>query len=276
MKVWVSLLVPLVVLNFAGFAQRAPGYFLIAHRGGIVDSSRAENSLPALEGAAEHGFDMVEIDLRVTKDGVLIINHDADLKKYYGVDRRVTDMTWPELQVLKSDRGGSGVLPFEEVLRYCRDKKMGVMIDNKIKGFDSLLFVRVVALLKKYKLQRTALMIGTDESTDFFTGKVKLSCTRRQLEDNRSKPGYKAGNYYLFSSDISKEDVEWAGKQGIMVVGAINEWHYARSARPEEDAERDIKKLRAAGVRCYQIDSIYERFFRTSTGRGPLAGILSP
>ena len=268
MKVRTLLFVAGLVGGFCGFAQRTPGYFLIAHRGGIVDSMRAENSLPALEGAAKHGFNMVEIDMRVTKDGELIINHDADLKKYYGVDRRVTDMTWPELQILKSDRGGSRVLRLEEVLQYCRDKRMGVMIDNKIRGFDSVLFLRVVTLLKKYDLQRTALMIGTDESTDFFTGKVRLSCTRRQLEANMSKPGYKSSTYYLFSSDISKEDVAWAAKQGIMVVGAVNEWHYAKSAQPAEDAERDIRKLQAAGVRRFQIDSIYEQYFRASVGRG--------
>ena len=260
MKVWPGLFV-CFLLSVTGYGQQAPGYFLIAHRGGIVDSTRAENSLPALEGAAKHGFNMVEVDLRVTKDGMLIINHDGDLKKYYGVDRKVTDMTWAELRELRSDRGGSRVLRFEEVLQYCKGRKMGVMIDNKIRGFDSVLFAQVVRLLKKYDLQRTALMIGTDESTDYFTGKVKLSCTRQQLEGNMLKAGYKADNYYLFSSDISKEDVEWAGRQKIMVVGAINEWHYVKSASPEEDAERDIRRLQAAGVRCFQIDSIYEKYF---------------
>ncbi|HVW60446.1 MAG TPA: glycerophosphodiester phosphodiesterase family protein [Puia sp.] len=261
-RVIISLLTGLI-FPCVCFAQHGVGYFLIAHRGGVVDSARAENSLPALEEAARHGFNMVEVDLRVTKDGVLIINHDADLKKYYGVDRRVSDVTWQEISLLRSDRGGSRVLRFEEVLQYCRGK-MGVMIDNKIRGYDSALFEKVVALLRKYDLQRSALMIGTDESTDFFTGKVRLSCTRRQLEENRSKPGYKAGNYYLFASDIPKEDVDWARKEGIMVVGAVNEWHYAKSATPEEDAAGDIKKMQDAGVRCFQVDSGYEKFFRNS------------
>ena len=78
-RVIISLLTGLI-FPCVCFAQHGAGYFLIAHRGGVVDSARAENSLPALEEAARHGFNMVEVDLRVTKDGVLIINHDADLK----------------------------------------------------------------------------------------------------------------------------------------------------------------------------------------------------
>jgi glycerophosphoryl diester phosphodiesterase len=59
--------------------------------------------------------------------------------------------------------------------------KIGIMIDNKISGKDTVLFTKVIDLLKQYDLFRSALMIGTDESTDFFTGKIKLSCTRKQI-----------------------------------------------------------------------------------------------
>ncbi|HEX5554141.1 MAG TPA: hypothetical protein VFX43_12930, partial [Chitinophagaceae bacterium] len=58
-------------------------------------------------------------------------------------------------------------------------------------------------------LQRGALMIGTAESTPFFTGKIKLSCTRVQLERNMEKPGYAAENYYLFGTpeEMSASDI---------------------------------------------------------------------
>ncbi|SEA21453.1 hypothetical protein [Pedobacter hartonius] len=40
-----------------------PKYYLIAHRGGVVDSVTAENSASALSKAAERGYRMVEVDL---------------------------------------------------------------------------------------------------------------------------------------------------------------------------------------------------------------------
>lgn len=45
---------------------------LIGHRGGVVDSSYTENSMPALETAVKRGYYMVETDVRLTKDNQLI------------------------------------------------------------------------------------------------------------------------------------------------------------------------------------------------------------
>lgn len=246
------------------YAQRLhsthPGYYLIAHRGGVVDSNRAENSLPALEEAVKQGYDMVEVDLRLTKDNELIIQHDPDFRKYYNVNRRVTEMTWPEISKLRSNSGGSHVLRFEEVLQYC-SSKIQLMIDNKIAGNDTILFQRVVDLMRKYNLQSQALMIGTDESTGFFTGKIKLSCTRQQLEENMQKPGYNPSNYYLFGADLTKEDVEWAKKNNIMTVGVVNEWRYKRSKATEDMISADIQRLKDTGLKCFQIDSMFGHFF---------------
>lgn len=235
-------------------------YYLIAHRGGVVDSSRAENSLPALKAAIERGYKMVEIDMRLTKDSVLIIHHDMNFKRYFGLDKPVSEMNWEEIRKLKSHTG-SRVLKFEEALQYCSGK-IEVMIDNKIQGNDTALFGRVFALLKKYKLDKAALMIGTDESTDFFTGKIKLSCTRKQLEENMLKPGYRPSHYYLFGSELTRDDVEWARRNNILAVGVINAWRYRRSANPAAEAEKDAQRLKATGLNHFQVDSEFERFFR--------------
>jgi glycerophosphoryl diester phosphodiesterase len=235
-------------------------YILIAHRGGVINSTNAENSLPAMQAAAERGYAMVEIDLRLTKDSVLIIHHDADFKKYYGEDRSVVEMTWKEISRLRSNKNNSKVLRFEEALQFCSGK-LNVMIDNKIRGNDTALFARVIALLKKYKLQKEALMIGTDESTNFFTGKIKLSCTRKQLEENMLKPGYSPSHYYLFGSELTRDDVEWARRNNILAVGVVNAWRYRRFANPAAEAEKDAQRLKDAGLTHFQIDSEFERFF---------------
>lgn len=225
-----------------------------------MDSINAENSLPALQAAIAHGYKMVEIDMRVTKDGVLIINHDATFKKYYGIDTPVNKMNWKEISRLKTKTNGSSVLKLEEVFKYCSDK-IGVMIDNKIDGNDTVLFTQVVMLLKKYKLDKEALMIGTDESTEFFTGKVKLSCTRKQIEENMKKPGYRAGNYYLFGSDLSKDDVAFAKANGILSVGVVNAWRYKQPASKLTAVATDVARLQETGLEYFQIDSEFEKYF---------------
>ena len=269
-----KLILFVIAVSVAGMlsAQPANGahhdYFLIAHRGGIVDSNRAENSLPALEEAIRRGYDMVEVDLRLTKDGQLIIQHDPDFKKYYNVNRQVTDMTWDEISKLRNDRGGSRVLRFEEVLQYCSGK-IQLMIDNKIVGNDTVLFQRVVDLMEKYKLRSQALMIGTEASTPFFTGKIRLSCTRQQLEENMLKPGYDPAHYYLFGDNLTKDDVEWAKQNNIMAVGVVNEWRYKRSKASEEQIAQDIQRLKNTGLKCFQIDSMFGHFFMKGGQRYP-------
>jgi len=235
-------------------------YHLIAHRGGVVDNQTAENSLASLKKASQEGYWMVEVDLRLTRDRVLIIHHDRNFKRYYGINKMVSEMTWDEVKELKGDLGNS-VLSFEEALKFCQESNLQVMVDNKIDGFDSDLFGKVVALLKKYERSAQALMIGTDESTPFFTGKVKLSCTRQQLEDNMLKPGFNPNYYYLFSKNISKEDMEWTRKHGILAVGAINAWAF-KSDTMLKDAQEEAKKLLEAGVSYYQIDSVFGSLFK--------------
>ncbi|PWV56146.1 hypothetical protein [Chitinophaga sp. S165] len=119
----------------------------------------------------------------------------------------------------------------------------------------------MIALLKKYDLNEQALMIGTDESTPFFTGKIKLSCTRAQLEENMNKKSFSPSHYYLFSGDISAEDVSWTKQHHILTVGVVNAWSFKNGnsmALAQEQAQRLIK----AGVTCFQIDSIFEPFLR--------------
>ncbi|HSB91532.1 MAG TPA: glycerophosphodiester phosphodiesterase family protein, partial [Flavitalea sp.] len=101
----------------SNYGQQSP-YYLIAHRGGVVDSTYTENGLPALLAAIKRGYNMVEIDLRVSKDNVLIIQHDNNFKRYYGVDKAVKEMTWEEISKLRSDKDNSRVLRFEEVLQH--------------------------------------------------------------------------------------------------------------------------------------------------------------
>jgi hypothetical protein len=233
----------------------AKNFRLIAHRGGIVDSTADQNSLQALTKAIAKGYWMVEVDLRMTKDSVLVTHHDKTLKNSFGLDMPVSSMTWEAISKLRN-ANGYRVLKLEEVLQHCKGK-LGVMIDNKLSGNDTAVWMRLISLLKKYDGYSNALMIGTDESTEFFTGRIRLSCTRQQLEANMHRPDYKSSNYYLFSDNISKEDNEWASCHNVLVIGVINAWAF-HGTETTSRATAQAERLKAAGVRNFQIDSQYE------------------
>ena len=62
--------------------DRALRGWLYAHRG-LHDGNRSvpENSLEAFRRAAEAGYG-VELDVQLTRDGMLVVHHDASLKRH--------------------------------------------------------------------------------------------------------------------------------------------------------------------------------------------------
>ncbi|WP_326657584.1 glycerophosphodiester phosphodiesterase [Streptomyces sp. NBC_00385] len=67
----------------------------VAHRG---DPYRVrENTLLSIRSAIERGADAVEIDVRVTRDGVPVLLHDATLERLWGHDVRLDRLTHQEL-----------------------------------------------------------------------------------------------------------------------------------------------------------------------------------
>lgn len=78
----------------------------IAHRGASAD--RPENTLAAFDAALEQGADWIETDLRLTRDGVIVLLHDAELERIGG-HGLVGDTDWSDLQRL--DAGGGERVP---------------------------------------------------------------------------------------------------------------------------------------------------------------------
>ena len=69
---------------------------ITAHRGN--SSERPENTLAAFRSAVENGADVVEMDVRQTKDGVVVISHDENIRRVSGVNKKIGKMTYAELQ----------------------------------------------------------------------------------------------------------------------------------------------------------------------------------
>jgi len=82
---------------------------IIGHRG--ARGLAPENTIASLQKGLEHHVDMLEFDLRVTKDGVVILHHDHYLTDPNGDRLTVAAHSYDELQAHKDD-----LVTFEEVL----------------------------------------------------------------------------------------------------------------------------------------------------------------
>ncbi|MEV6105773.1 glycerophosphodiester phosphodiesterase [Streptomyces sp. NPDC051940] len=74
----------------------------VAHRGDPY--AAPENTLPALRAALAAGADAVEFDVRMTRDGVPVLLHDATLKRIWGHDVPLASLTFVEMERLTGGR----------------------------------------------------------------------------------------------------------------------------------------------------------------------------
>ena len=77
---------------------------VIAHRGS--SGERPENTFPAFERAIEQSADMIETDLHLSRDGIVVIHHDAELERL-GEHGEIRDRTASELAAMNAAPGVS-------------------------------------------------------------------------------------------------------------------------------------------------------------------------
>ena len=131
---------------------------VVAHRGDWRHS--VENSLPAVQHAIEMGVDVVEIDIRRTADGRLVLMHDATIDRTTNGRGEVASLTFDSIRRcrLKAPDGTLTDLlvpTLDEVFELGRDR----ILFNIDKGFD--IFDDVFFLADSLGVARQVLMKGT-------------------------------------------------------------------------------------------------------------------
>lgn len=113
--------------------------FISAHRGGW--NFAPENTLEAYEAAMAYGVDSLEVDVRKTKDGVLVAFHDTRVDRTTGQTGLVADFTLAELKAMRAGNHApwigtpyedTRIVTFEEVLRLAAKAGVGIEVDNKL------------------------------------------------------------------------------------------------------------------------------------------------
>ncbi len=145
---------------------------IIAHRG---DSDRLpENTLAAFSGALEVGADLVETDVQLTKDGHVVLMHDARVDRTTSGTGRVADMTLAELRKLSAGyperfdkkHAGERVPTLAEALSFLRGRAR-LMIEIKSDsvapgdGVDGI-EARTIAEVRKAKMVADVALISFD------------------------------------------------------------------------------------------------------------------
>jgi len=95
-----------------------------AHRG--ASAVAPENSIEAFEAAIAAGTDFIETDLRISRDGVPVAAHDADLLRLCGDPRKVSELDIDELRAIHP-----GIVPITEAIDMI-GSRASILLDTKI------------------------------------------------------------------------------------------------------------------------------------------------
>lgn len=72
-----------------------------AHRG--YSTAAPENTLPAFQLAIDHHSDRAELDVQMTKDGVVMVTHDTSLRRCTGRNANIYDLTFAQVRELEAE-----------------------------------------------------------------------------------------------------------------------------------------------------------------------------
>lgn len=121
--------------------------FHYAHRG-LHDDTKAENSLSAFRAAKERGYG-IELDVRLSKDGELVVHHDATLERVAGREGRVIDYTAEELAAMRLAGTDDGIPTFRQVLDLI-DGAVPLVIEIKMGDGEKGVAEKLVEVLEGY------------------------------------------------------------------------------------------------------------------------------
>ncbi|WP_432027286.1 glycerophosphodiester phosphodiesterase [Streptomyces sp. 1222.5] len=112
----------------------------VAHRG---DPYRfRENTIPSLRSALDQGADAVEVDVRLTRDGVPVLLHDATLERLWRHDRPLLALSAEEVRGLTA----GGVPTLAEALAATGDSRMMLDLCGRV---DRRIADRVVDVVRQ-------------------------------------------------------------------------------------------------------------------------------
>ncbi|MCE7068298.1 glycerophosphodiester phosphodiesterase family protein [Dyadobacter sp. CY326] len=131
-----NLLFLSLTMSVSAFAQQVlpetkHKTIVIAHRGNHV--AVPENTIAAAKEAIKAGADYVEVDLRTTKDGHLVVLHDATVDRTTNGAGKINAMTLEEvrnLQVFNRNKKTHEIPEFRDVLAVCKNK-INIYLDFK-------------------------------------------------------------------------------------------------------------------------------------------------
>ncbi len=153
------------------FDQEAP--LALAHQGGAKEA--VDNSSEAFANAHRLGYRYLDIDLQVTRDGVVVAHHDDTLERVTGLSGAVADRTWAELSEARLPNG-EPLARFDELCDSYSDAYWNIELKSnhaigptveliRRRGLGPQVCLSTFSDMRMWKLRRSVSGMGSATST---------------------------------------------------------------------------------------------------------------
>jgi len=196
---------------------------ICAHRG--LSHACPENTIPAFLGAIAVGADEIEFDLRVTKDGHIVLCHDASIDRTTTGNGNVSDLTFKQIReadagiYLNKEWEGIKIPTIEEVFHHCA----GLIVMNihiYDPGTEGFVVKEISRLSNRYNSDKFIYLAGDKkvlESSLKYAPHLERACLESQQTEEIL---YYTEKYQCqrlqFARNVTDKMIEHAKKLGVV------------------------------------------------------------
>ncbi|ACO03117.1 MAG TPA: glycerophosphodiester phosphodiesterase [Persephonella sp.] len=203
-------------------------FSVVGHRG--AKGRRPENTVSAIKFAIDCGADIVEVDVRSTRDGELILLHDPDFKRVSGKEISPSQLDFRSIRESITVYG-EPVATLDEALETVKDK---ICIFVEIKEIDTV--EKVMDRIRTFKCENQTAVISFYEEAlsrvkeinpQITTGLIYAKPPGKIIEAKKLKADIVLPGYWL----ATEKAVSFAHRMGLKVVSwVINDEEHLRLA----------------------------------------------
>ncbi|WP_457621168.1 glycerophosphodiester phosphodiesterase [Persephonella sp.] len=204
-------------MNILELLSKKP-FSVIGHRG--AKGRKPENTISAIEFAIDCGVDVVEIDIRSTRDGELILLHDPDFKRVSGKDISPSQLDYRFIKENITIHG-EPVATLNEAIEAVKNR-VGLFVE--IKEVETV--EKTVETIKKFRCEdQTAVISFYEEAIskvkkllpEITTGLIYADPPGKIIEAKKLKAGIVLPGYWL----ATEKAVDFAHRMGLKVVSWV-------------------------------------------------------
>ncbi len=173
--------------------------FLIAHRG--ANGYQPENTILAFRQAFQDGANAIELDLRMTVDGHIVVMHDRTVDRTTSGEGKVENLTLKTIGSLDAGHG-ERVPTFQEVIDLAQTWRGTIFAEIKVGGIEE----QLLSIVRQKNAQDMIVFFGLQSAI----GRVhdldpSISCTY-------------PGKFRVGIEPLTKENLDQLHEQGLFLI----------------------------------------------------------